>query len=86
MSAFEEMSIEEVENALQKLRERRRQLKKTGKAAERKIQTLARRRERLMDHVREIDEQIQALRADANLTPPPAPRRRGRRPKSEKLA
>ena len=83
MSAIENMNIEEVETALQKLRDRRRQLKKTGKAASRKIQTLARRRERYLERVREIDEQIEALRTEATLEPAPAPRRRGRRPKSE---
>ncbi|OPZ84724.1 MAG: hypothetical protein BWY76_01726 [bacterium ADurb.Bin429] len=82
MPTYDEMNIEEVESAIQKLRERKRQLKKTGKAAERKIQTLARRRERFMDRVREIDAQIEALRTEVALTPAVAPRRRGRRPKS----
>ncbi|HOF89566.1 MAG TPA: hypothetical protein PLZ36_15910 [Armatimonadota bacterium] len=83
MPTYDEMNIEEVESAIQRLRERKRQLKQTGKAAERKIQTLARRRERFMDRVREIDAQIEALRTEVAITPAtPAPRRRGRRPKS----
>lgn len=82
MPTIDEMSIEEVESVMQKLRERKRVLKKSGKTAERKIQTLARRRERFMDRIREIDAQIEALRAEAALTPAPAPKRRGRRPKN----
>jgi hypothetical protein len=85
MPAIDEMSIEEVESTLQKLRDRKRVLKKSGKAAERKIQTLARRRERFIERVREIDAQIEALRTEAALTPDPAPRRRGRRPKSAQI-
>ena len=86
MPAIDEMNIEEVESAIQKLRERKRELKKTGKAAERKIQTLARRRERFMDRVREIDAQIEALRAEIALAPAVAPKRRGRRPKSMQVS
>ncbi len=82
MPTIDEMSIEEVDSAMMKLRERKRMLRKSGKTAERKIQTLARRRERFMDRIREIDAQIEALRAEAALTPAPAPKRRGRRPKS----
>lgn len=87
MSTFDEMSLEEIDNVLTKLRERRRELKKTGKAAERKIMTLVRRRERQMDRVRELDMQIEALRREASLEPvAPAPRRRGRRPKNAQPA
>lgn len=86
MPTIEEMSLEEVEATLAKLRDRRRALKKTGKVAERKIGTLARRRERLLERVREIDNQIEVLRQNISLEPAPAPRRRGRRPKSALLA
>lgn len=86
MPTIEEMSIEEVDAYMAKLRDRRRVLKRSGKANERKIGTLARRRERLMMRVAEIDEQITALRQEANLEPAPAPRRRGRRPKNAQIA
>jgi vacuolar-type H+-ATPase subunit D/Vma8 len=86
MPTIDEMNLEEVESVMAKLRDRRRTLKKTSKVAERKIGTLARRRERLMDRVREIDTQIDALRQEATLEMPPAPRRRGRRPKAEQIS
>ena len=74
-------SLEEIDAAMSKLRERRRALKQSGKAVQRKIATLARRRERWMDRIREIDAQIIALRQDMG-TEVVAPKRRGRRPKS----
>ena len=86
MPSINEMSLDEVEAAMAKLRERRRTLKKSGKTAERKIGTLARRRERLMDRIREIDDQIEALRREAALEAPAAPKRRGRRPKSAQIS
>ena len=85
MPTIDEMSLDEVESTLAKLRERRRMLKKTGKVAERKILTLLRRRERWMDRVREIDAQIEELRRGVSLAPA-APRRRGRRPKSAQIS
>jgi len=84
MPAIDEMNLEEVETVLAQLRDRRRELKSTGKAALRKISTLERRRQRFMEKVREIDEQIEALRRESSLEQP-APRRRGRRPKSAQL-
>ncbi|MHB0936272.1 MAG: hypothetical protein ACYDCO_01560 [Armatimonadota bacterium] len=86
MPTIDEMNLEEVEAVMAKLRDRRRALKKTGKVAERKIGTLTRRRERLMERVREIDTQIEGLRHDATLEAPPAPRKRGRRPKSAQIS
>jgi len=85
MPTINELSLEEVDAAMAKLRERRRMLKKTGKAAERKIATLARRRERLLERVREVEDQIEALRREASFEAPPAPKRRGRRPKSAQI-
>lgn len=82
ISGFENMSKEELEAARNEIRERLRALKQTGKAAERKIATLARRRERYMDKVREIDSQIEELRGQIALGASLAPRRRGRRPKN----
>ena len=86
MPAINEMSLEEIDAAMARLRDRRRVLKKTGKVAERKITTLAKRRERLMERIREIDDQIEALRNEASMEAAPAPRRRGRRPKSAQIA
>lgn len=86
MPVIEEMSLEEIRSFEKKLRERKRMLKKTGKVAERKIQTLARRRERFMDKIREIDAQIEALRTETVLTPAPIVRRRGRRPKNAAIS
>jgi len=86
MPTIDEMSLDEVEATLAKLRDRRRTLKRSGKVAERKIGTLARRRERLMDRIRDIDSQIEALRREAAVEPVLMPRRRGRRPKSAQIA
>ncbi len=85
MPTIEDMNLQEVEETMAMLRERRRQLKRTGKVAERKIGTLARRRERFMERIREIDAQIEALRHEASVEPAPAPRRRGRRPKNAQI-
>jgi len=86
MPTIDEMNLEEVESVMAKLRDRRRTLKKSSKVAERKIGTLTRRRERLMERVREIDTQIDALRQEASAELPPVPRRRGRRPKTEQIS
>ncbi len=85
MATIDEMSLTEVDEVMRRLRDRKRMLKKSSKSAERRIGTLARRRERYMDRVREIDEQIEELRREAAMAPAPAPRRRGRRPKSEQV-
>lgn len=86
MPTLEEMSLEEIETTMAQLRERRRALKKTGKAAERKITTLQNRRARLMEQVQELDAQIETLRREANIEPAPMPKRRGRRPKALSIA
>jgi predicted ribosome quality control (RQC) complex YloA/Tae2 family protein len=85
MPTIDEMTLEEIEATMSRLRDRKRALRKTGKAAERRIMTLAKRRERFMDRVREIDQQIEELRREAALETPPAPKRRGRRPKSAQV-
>lgn len=82
MTNIDAMSLEEIDAAIAQFRERRRALKKTGKAAERKIGTLERRRNRLVEQIRAIDAQIETLRQEASAAPVPVPRRRGRRPKS----
>lgn len=86
MPTIEEMNLEEVDAFMAKLRDRRRTLKKSGKAIERKVATLTRRRERLLERVREVDDQIESLRRDLSLAPVPVPRRRGRRPKNAQIA
>lgn len=86
MSTLDEMSLEELRALAAKVRERQKELKKSGKANERKIGTLARRRERLLERVREIDQQIEQLRLDLGSAPVMAPRRRGRRPKNAQIA
>jgi len=87
MAGIEEMSLDEIEAAMARLRDQRRKLKKTGKVAERKIATLMRRRARFMTRVDEIDAQIEVLNQEISLVPAPQqPRRRGRRPKSEQIA
>lgn len=85
MPTIDEMNLEEVDAYMAKLRDRRRVLKQTGKASERKIATLARRRERLMVRVRGIEDQIETLRREISLAPVATPRRRGRRPKNAEL-
>lgn len=85
MPTIDEMSLEEIEATMARLRDRKRALRKGGKAAERRILTLAKRRERFMDRVREIDSQIEELRREAALETPPVPKRRGRKPKSAQI-
>lgn len=82
MPVIEEMSLDEIDVAMTQLRSRRRVLKKTGKVAERKIATLARRRTRLEEQIRDINMQIETLTREANIEAAAAPKRRGRRPKS----
>jgi chromosome segregation ATPase len=78
MPTIESMSLEEVNATLAQLRARQRILKKSSKVTERKIGTLARRRERLMQHIHYIDEQILQLRREAGLPVESAtPRRQG---------
>jgi chromosome segregation ATPase len=81
MATIEELTLAQIEELEARVRARKQALKRTNKVAERKITTLMRRRERIMDRVREIDAQIDALR-NAPIEAP-APKRRGRRPKAE---
>jgi len=84
MPSIETMTLDELEATMVALRARRKVLKATNTVAQRKIVTLARRRERLMEQLQALDAQIDALRGEtrASITPatPPA-RRRGRPPK-----
>lgn len=81
MPTIQDMTLEEIEAAMRELRVRKQALKTTGKVAERKIAVLARRRERLIAKINELDNQILALRTDTETVPLQAPRRRGRPPK-----
>ena len=72
MTALENLSLEELRALASKVRDRQKELKKSGKANERKIGTLARRRERLIERVQAIDEQIEKLRQDISTAPVPA--------------
>ena len=62
MPTVETMTLDEIDAALAALRARRKVLKATSIVAQRKIITLARRRERLMQQVHVLDEQIAQLR------------------------
>lgn len=81
MSTLETMTLDEVEAALAALRARRKMLKSASTVAQRKIVTLARRRERLMQQVHALDAQMAYLRGgqpqEAPVHPPitPQPRR-----------
>ena len=83
MPTVETMTLDEIDAALVALSARRKVLKATSTVAQRKIITLARRRERLMQQVNALDEQIVQLRgADQSPAPPAAlgpPRTAGRR-------
>ena len=61
MSTIETMSLEEVDAAMAKLRTRRKMMKTSGALVQRKISTLARHRERLMQQIAVLDEQITQL-------------------------
>lgn len=82
MDTPDNLTIADIDAQIASLREKKRQLKKTGKAAERKVGTLTRRRERLMERVREVDDQIVALRVIIAEEAAAQPKRRGRKPKS----
>lgn len=82
MSENEVMTVAQIDAQIAALREKKRLMRKSGKVNERKIGTLARRRQRLIERVQEIDNQIEMLRADVGVSAEPAPKRRGRKPKS----
>lgn len=61
MLNIEAMTLEQIDTALAQLRARRKALKASSTTAQRKILTLARRRERLMQQVDALDRQIAQL-------------------------
>jgi chromosome segregation ATPase len=78
MSSLNTLSIEQIDAQLAELRAMKKQLRQTGKSAERKVNTLRRRRDRLMARVGEIDSQIAALSAQGAPATPAVRRPRGR--------
>lgn len=80
MPNIEEMTLDQVDAALAQLRARRKALKASSTTAQRKILTLARRRERLMQQVDALDQQITQLRGNQHASSEPVPeQRRSRR-------
>jgi septal ring factor EnvC (AmiA/AmiB activator) len=62
MFVIETMSVDQIDAALAQLRARRKALKASSTTAQRKIITFARRRERLMQQVDALDQQIAQMR------------------------
>jgi hypothetical protein len=69
MSSYNTMTLDEIDAAMAELRARRQVLKSSGASAQRKIVTLAHRRERLMQQVHALDAQIATLRGGSEPTP-----------------
>lgn len=69
MPSYHTMTLDEIDAAMAELRTRRKVLKSSGASAQRKIVTLAHRRERLMQQVQALDEQITALRGGSAPMP-----------------
>lgn len=87
MLEIEAMTLGEIDTALVQLRERRKALKASSTTAQRKILTLARRRERLMQHVDALDQQIAKLRGDQQVSSEPQPdQKRSRRRQTDVTA
>jgi len=64
MPSLNTMSLDEIDAAMAELRARRKALKASSTTAQRKILTLARRRERLIQQVDALDQQIAQLRGN----------------------
>lgn len=62
-------NIAEIDAEIAKLRNRKKEIKQTGKSALRKISTLGRRRERLVEQLRLLDEKIVELKREAQKNP-----------------
>ncbi|MHB9129940.1 MAG: hypothetical protein ACYDBB_02485 [Armatimonadota bacterium] len=76
----EMMTLDEIEAAMSQLRARRKALKTSNASAQRKILTLVHRRERLMQQVNALDEQIAGLHGNQHdLSQPESESRRSRR-------
>jgi predicted transcriptional regulator len=81
------MTLGEIDAAMAQMRARRKALKSSSKVTQRKIITLARRRERLMQQVNALDEQIVQLREGRQAQPLPVPdQQRARRSQAQVTA
>lgn len=76
MQPIDMLSLEQIDSAMSQLRSRRNALKSTGAVVQRKIATLARRRERLIAQVNVLDEQIDQLSGGQQEQPQPASNQR----------
>ncbi len=89
MSTIDTMNLNEIEATITELRTRRKALKSSHLTAQRKIVSLARRRERLMQQVHVLDEQIIRLRGNnqqetvTDRPQPSAQQRRTRRTQTD---
>lgn len=84
MQPVDTMTLDQIDSALAQLRARRKALKTCNASAQRKIVTLARRRERLMQQVHALDDQIAGLRGDQRVpSSPESEPRRSRRGQSD---
>jgi uncharacterized protein YdcH (DUF465 family) len=80
MPTNEKLTVAEIDDAIAQLRARRNALKASKKTSQRKILTLARRRERLMQQVNALDDEIRQLRTGQDAVPAPeTPRLRKRK-------
>ncbi len=87
MPSIDTMTLDDISAEMAQLRARRKALKSSTTAAQRKIATLARRRERLLQQVSALDEQIAGLRGGPQAPPSPAPAvKRGRRSQAQVAA
>ena len=81
------MTLDQIDTALAQLRVRRKALQASCTTAPRKILTLARRRERLMQQVDALDQQIAQLRGDQQASSEALPeQRRSRRRQTDVTA
>jgi predicted transcriptional regulator len=87
MPTIDTMTLDEITAEMTQLRARRKALKSINAASQRKIATLARRRERLLLQVSALEAQMADLRGGQQAPPSPAPaERRGRRSQAQAAA
>jgi len=87
MQHINTMTLDQLDTALSHLRARRKALKASSSTAQRKILTLARRRERLMQQVDALDQQITQLRGNQHASSEPVPeQQRSRRRQTDVAA
>jgi septal ring factor EnvC (AmiA/AmiB activator) len=87
MPSYNTMTLDEIDAALAQLCAKRKALKASSTTAQRKILTLARRRERLLQQVDALDQQIAQLRGGQQAPSEPVPeQRRSRRSQADVTA